>query len=71
MPEKKDKDKIQVVFGPDDQDLLRQLDEEVFRRKQAGDKSANRSSLIMERLKAASEALAPEKPAPRKRPASR
>lgn len=43
--------KITVVFGPEDQDLLRELDEEVHRRRMAGDRSANRSVLILERLK--------------------
>ncbi len=40
--------KIQVVFQPEDMDLLRELDDEVHRRKQGRDRSANRSALILE-----------------------
>lgn len=40
--------KIQVVFQAEDMDLLRDLDDEVHRRKQGRDTSANRSALILE-----------------------
>ena len=48
---------VRIIFYDEDQDLLRQLDAEVRRRKDGGDRTANRMDLIKQRLRAAVQAL--------------